>query len=145
MSVRSIRLVIAALWTLVTLAGVFYPIGSPSLSVLVHVVLFAGLAGLWAWTFPRLALLAVVVAVFVAVGTEAVQLEIVAGRGIQTRDLWADFAGILLGWGAAMFWHRRRSRLPRYRRRRYRGRPAPSSPRTNAVVPRRSVGSSVHA
>lgn len=150
MPVRPVRLATAVAWTLLATAGVFLPgraipAPSPALATLAHVVLFAGLVALWAYAVPRLTGVVVVAAVFVAVGTEAVQFEVIPGRGYQVRDLWANFVGIGLGWAAAAWWHRRRSRLPRYRKPRRRGRPAPPTPRTNGAKTRRDVDSSVHA
>ena len=151
MPVRTVRLVIAAVWTVVVLAGLFlpgrlFPDFSPGVSFLVHVALFAGLTGLWGWVVPRLVMLVVVIAVFVAVGAEGIQLDIVPGRGIQTLDLWADFVGIAAGWLAVGLWKRHRSRLPRYAAPRYRRRPAPTAtPRNGSVQTPRDVGSSVHA
>ena len=147
MPLRPARLAIAAAWTALVLVGLFLPgrflpAPGPGLTTLAHFVFFAGLAGLWSWAAPRLSVLVLVVAVFVAVGTEAVQAEVVPGRGVQTRDLWADFAGIALGWTLAKLWRRRRTRLAAGSRRR----PAPRTrPRTDAEPVRRAAGSSVHA
>lgn len=134
-------LVLAVAWTVVVGLGLFlpgraFPAPAPGATTVAHVVLFAGLVGLWARALPRLTLLVVVVAVFAAVGSEAFQAEVVPGRGVETRDLWANFAGIGLGWALAALWRRRR-RLPR--------RPARPRPRTAGASPRRDAGTRVHA
>lgn len=138
-------LVLAIGWTLVLglgllLPGRVFPAPPPGATTAVHVVLFAGLVGLWGWAVPRATILVVVVAVFVAVGSEAFQAEIVPGRGVETRDLWADFAGIVIGWGIAV-WHRRHQR--RWPRSERGG--ASRRPRTASTQPQRDVDSSVHA
>ena len=69
-----------------------------ALNALVHLALFAGLVTLWARTVPRLRPVVLVVAVFVAVGVEAVQAEPSSAWAVQARTLWADLAGIALGW-----------------------------------------------
>ena len=146
MPVHTTRLAVAAAWTALLalglfLPGRFIPDPDPALTTAAHVVLFAGLVGLWVWAAPRLAVVVLVVAVFVAVGTEAFQAEVVPGRGVETRDLWADFAGIAVGWGLAAVWKR-------HRRRRVYGpprRPATPRSRTGGARSRRDVGSSVHA
>ena len=139
---RHLPLVLAVGWTALVGLGLFLPgraipTPAPGATTVAHVVLFAGLVGLWSRAFPRLTLLVVVAAVFVAVGTEAVQAEVVPGRGVETRDLWANFAGIGLGWALVALWRRHRRRRPR--------RPARPRPRTAEASPRRDVGTRVHA
>ena len=147
MPLRPARLAIAVAWTALVLAGLFLPGRflpgpGPVLTTLAHFVFFAGLVGLWSWAVPRLSVLFLVLGVFVAVGTEAFQAEVVPGRGVETRDLWADFVGIGLGWALAKLWRRRRTRLAAASHRR----PAPRSrPRTDGEPARRAAGSSVHA
>ena len=146
MPVHPTRLAVAASWTALVALGLFlpgrvFPELSPTVETMAHVVLFTGLVGFWAWAAPRLAVFVLVAAVFVAVGTEAFQATIVPGRGVETRDLWADFAGIALGWTLATVWRRRRHRrvYGPYRR------PARRRPRTAAERTRRDADSSVHA
>ena len=139
---RRLPLVLAVAWTVLLglgllLPGRAFPAPAPGATTVAHVVLFAGLVGLWARALPRLALAVVVAAVFVAVGTEAFQAEIVPGRGVETRDLWANFAGIGLGWALAALWRRHRRRQPR--------RPASPRPRTAEASPRRDVDRRVRA
>ena len=96
------------------------PAVAAALNALVHLALFAGLVTLWARTVPRLRPVVLVVAVFVAVGVEAVQAEPSSAWAVQARTLWADLAGIALGWLLD---------------RTYRRRPLPGLP-----LPRHSVG-----
>ncbi|MDT7856858.1 VanZ family protein [Rubrivirga sp. S365] len=146
MPLRPTRLAIAAAWSVLAALGLFlpgrvFPALGPIITTAAHVVFFTGFAGLWAWALPRFAVYIVIAAVFVAVGTEGFQMEIVPGRGLETRDLWADFVGIGLGWGLARLWRRRRmNRAYRPRRRR-----SATPPRTGAARTRQGAGSSVHA
>lgn len=146
MPVHTKRLALAAAWSVLTALGVFlpgrvFPALGPVVTTAAHVVFFIGLAGLWAWALPRFAVYVIIAAVFVAVGTEAFQMEIVPGRGLETRDLWADLVGIGIGWGLARLWRRRRMNRPSPPRRRR----SATSPRTGAARTRQGAGSSVHA
>ena len=100
---RRIHFALAAVWTALIAVGLFFPgrliqEPDPTLTTLAHAIFFAGFVALWSRAAPRLLVAVVIAAVFLAAGTEALQSEIVPGRGAQTQDLWADLAGIVVGW-----------------------------------------------
>ena len=105
----------AAAWSAVAAAVLLVPgwlLPAPRLAVavlnaLVHIVLFAGLVTAWARAVPRLRPAVFVSAVFVAVGVEAAQVEPALGWATQTRLLWADLVGIVLGGVADRVYRRR--------------------------------------
>lgn len=137
----------AAVWTgggvaVLVILGWLAPAPPAVLAVgiaVVHAVVFAGLVTLWSRALPRLRPVVLVSAVFAAVGVAAVLADPGPGWVTQTRALWADLAGIGLGWAVDRVYRRRplpEVRLPR--------RPAPSdeadqpdeAPRATAPVSR---------
>ena len=81
------------------------PVAVAVLNGVFHLALFAALVTLWSRTVPRLRPAVLVAAVFVAVGVQAVQSG--DAWSAQTRLLWADLAGIALGWALDRTYRRR--------------------------------------